>query len=87
MKQIVRGKTKIEVDYSKCGANGKDPRDCVKCMQECTIPVFNLHPTDIRKQDHFDPPHWQVTPTFPSLCDRCMRCIDVCPLNAITISW
>jgi formate hydrogenlyase subunit 6/NADH:ubiquinone oxidoreductase subunit I len=86
MKQIRRGKTKIKIDYSKCG-NDNDPRECVKCMQECTIPVFSLHPKDILKQDQFDPPNWQVTPTFPSLCDRCLRCVDICPVEAITVSW
>ncbi|GAG72038.1 unnamed protein product, partial [marine sediment metagenome] len=37
-------KTKIRIDYSKCGENGKvDPRDCHKCLEVCDPCVFLMH--------------------------------------------
>ncbi|MHA1494961.1 MAG: 4Fe-4S binding protein [Candidatus Thorarchaeota archaeon] len=28
-----------------------------------------------------------MTPVYTSQCTRCMRCIEVCPVNAISVSW
>ncbi|MCK4382838.1 MAG: 4Fe-4S binding protein [Candidatus Lokiarchaeota archaeon] len=35
----------------------------------------------------YDPQDWQVTPIWGSLCSRCFKCVDVCPENAITITF
>jgi len=80
-------KTKITIDYSRCGdGNGIDPRGCCKCLQTCAPAVFLLHQTlGAEEPDPFDPQKWRVTPQWPSLCTLCMNCIKNCPENAIKV--
>ncbi|MHA1845081.1 MAG: 4Fe-4S dicluster domain-containing protein [Promethearchaeota archaeon] len=86
-----RRKTKIKIDYSKCGEKGKvDPRDCGLCLKVCDPAVFILHETvgtEKSQKDPFDPQDWRITPIWGSLCTRCFKCVDVCPEKAISISW
>lgn len=83
------GKTKIKIDYSKCGPKGKvDPRDCAKCLNVCDPCVFLRHEDLKSKEENiYDPQNWKITAIWPSLCTRCFKCIDICPENAISISW
>ncbi|MFW9846530.1 MAG: 4Fe-4S binding protein [Candidatus Thorarchaeota archaeon] len=88
MKAVRKGKTKIKIDYAKCGPHGEmDPRECGKCLAECVRPVFHLHHVLEKGDDPCDPRHWQVTPVYLSQCTRCMKCTDVCPVDAISVSW
>jgi formate hydrogenlyase subunit 6/NADH:ubiquinone oxidoreductase subunit I len=84
-------KTKIRVDYSVCGDKGKiDPRNCGLCMRACDPAVFIMHTTigtEKKQKDIYDPQDWRVTPIWGSLCSRCFKCVEVCPENAITITW
>jgi NAD-dependent dihydropyrimidine dehydrogenase PreA subunit len=85
---IRKGKTKITIDYSKCGPEGvMDPRECTKCLKQCDRPVFHLHHMIVDGDDPWDPSYWQVTPVYTSQCTRCMKCIEVCPVDAISVSW
>jgi NAD-dependent dihydropyrimidine dehydrogenase PreA subunit len=84
------GKTKIKIDYSKCGnaTGGIDPRQCSKCLYVCDPAVFVRHPTlQVKEKNHYDPQYWQVTPVWLSLCNRCLKCVKACPQNAIIITW
>jgi NAD-dependent dihydropyrimidine dehydrogenase PreA subunit len=84
------GKTKIKIDYSKCGdLSSVDPRKCGKCLKICDPAVFLLHQSlDFEDQnDPYDPQIWRVTPVYLSLCTRCMKCVEVCPEKAITVKW
>lgn len=82
---------KIKFDYSICGEKGKiDPRDCGLCLKACDPAVFIMHPTigtEDKQEDRYDPQDWRITPIWGSLCTRCFKCVDVCPENAIKISW
>jgi len=80
-------KTKIIIDYSKCGDGvGVDPRDCCKCLKTCKPAVFLLHQTlGVKELDPYNPSKWRVTPQWLSLCTHCMNCVNECPLNAIII--
>ena len=82
-------RTKIKIDYSKCGESGNiDPRDCGKCLQVCDPCVFLRHMTlKSKPKDPFDPQDWRITAVWPSVCTRCLQCIDICPENAISIKW
>ena len=84
-------RTKIVIDYSKCGENGKiDPRDCSKCMRACDPAVFIMHETkglEKKQKDPYNPQDWRITPIWGSLCTRCFKCVDICPENAIIVSW
>ena len=80
-------KNNIKIDYLICGDGNKiDPRRCVKCMQVCKPAIFLLHQTaGVIEEDPLDPKKWRITPLWPSLCNRCMECVKVCPENAIVI--
>jgi len=84
-------KTKINIDYTKCGENGKiDPRECGLCMKACDPAVFIMHETigtEEKQKDAYDPQDWRITAIWGSLCSRCFKCADACPENAITIAW
>ena len=82
-------KTKIKIDYSKCGPEGKvDPRDCSKCLNVCDPFVFLKHEDLKYKEENInDPQHWLVTAVWPSVCNRCFKCVDICPEKAITVNW
>ncbi|MFW9922643.1 MAG: 4Fe-4S binding protein [Candidatus Thorarchaeota archaeon] len=81
-------KTKIEINYSLCGDGlGIDPRDCAKCLQICSPAIFLLHETfGVQEENPFDPQLWRVTPVYLSLCTKCMKCVEICPVKAITIT-
>ena len=50
-------KTKIRIDYSKCGEKGEiDPRDCTKCLKACDPCVFLMHETiGVKEENIYDP--------------------------------
>lgn len=80
-------KTKITIDYSICGdGNDIDPRECGICLRECSPAVFLLHQTPgTEEPDPYNPEKWRVTPLWLSLCTRCYKCVDKCPVSAIKV--
>jgi ferredoxin len=82
-------KTKIKIDYSLCGDGNKiDPRECRQCLQICEPALFLLHETlGAVEEDPYDPQIWRITPLYPSLCTRCLKCVEVCPEQAIIVKW
>ena len=90
MEAISMGKkTKITIDYSICGDGNKiDLRDCCKCLRICEPALFLLNETlGAKEENPYDPQIWRITPLYPSLCTRCMKCVEVCPEQAITVKW
>ena len=80
-------KTKITIDYTKCGDGvGRDPRECRKCLQICDPAVFLCHETLGVDQDPIDPQIWRITAVWLSVCTRCMKCVEECPEKAISVS-
>jgi formate hydrogenlyase subunit 6/NADH:ubiquinone oxidoreductase subunit I len=80
-------KTKITIDYTKCGGETVDPRACSTCLKVCDPAVFLMHQPLNLEQDQYNPQLWQITAVWLSLCTRCLRCVDACPVDAITVSW
>lgn len=80
-------RVRIFIDYEKCGdGRGVDPRECGRCLRACKPAVFLLHQTlGAEEADPLDPQIWRVTPLWPTLCDRCGACVEVCPEGAISI--
>ncbi|GAH18362.1 unnamed protein product [marine sediment metagenome] len=47
-----------------------------------------MHPAlDLDFKDPYDPQRWSIKPQWGSLCTRCLKCVEVCPENAISIKW
>jgi NAD-dependent dihydropyrimidine dehydrogenase PreA subunit len=83
-----KGRNRIAIDYDKCGdGHGVDPRSCGLCLRICDPAVFLLHQTLNVEDDPKDPRLWRVSPYWTDLCSRCMKCAQVCPQKAITVTW
>nr|MDO8135162.1 4Fe-4S binding protein [Candidatus Njordarchaeum guaymaensis] len=82
-------KTKIKIDYTKCGdKGGRDPRKCTICLKICDPSVFIMHTVlKAKEKDPYDPQVWRITPVWPSVCTHCLKCVKKCPKKAITVNW
>ena len=74
----------ITVDYKKC----KEPLSCRKCLLICSEHVLGLG-TDVppKKFRETDPEHFIVAGVRFDKCTGCMDCVEVCPQNAIQVSF
>jgi ferredoxin len=79
---------KIEIDHGICGDGHRvDPRACGKCLRACAPAVFSLHQSfGVTEKDPFDPQLWSISVLWPTLCNRCLKCVEICPEKAIRIS-
>ena len=76
---------KIGIDYAKCTT----PFDCKKCLQICPQGVFWVLPVkNVRFQetDAKEPGAWKLIVQYRALCTNCGQCVEVCPVDAITIT-
>ena len=77
---------KITIDLEKCTV----PFLCKRCLQECPMCVF--HVTRVmskeKRLEEMDPRidgNYVLFATRRDKCTACNICIDVCPVDAITI--
>ena len=77
---------KIEIDHSKCTT----PFDCKKCLQICPQAVFYVEPVKVerfKETDRKEPGSFKLKGELRYACTGCDKCIQVCPVDAITITW
>ena len=75
----------IEIDQSRCTV----PFDCKKCLQVCPTAVFNVRAVKVekyRETDKTEPGAYMLAAPYRDKCTVCNRCIEVCPVDAITIT-
>lgn len=71
----------ITIDYSRC----RSPLDCAKCAVACPEAVFVMKPTKIEKFKETRSDDYRLFALYDMMCTGCMRCVDVCPENALEI--
>ncbi len=77
---------KIEIDHQKCTV----PFLCKKCLLTCPQVVFTVRAVKVERLRETDPREdgsYQVGTGPRFKCTGCNECIDVCPVDAITITW
>jgi NAD-dependent dihydropyrimidine dehydrogenase PreA subunit len=74
----------IKIDHSVCTT----PLTCKKCLHVCPQTVFFVGAAKFEKFKINDPAvagMHKVVPMYRDKCTACMKCIEVCPLNAIDV--
>ncbi|MBI4303060.1 MAG: 4Fe-4S binding protein [Chloroflexi bacterium] len=76
---------KIAIDYQRCTV----PFDCKKCLQACPEGVFWVVPAKnvkFQETDAKEPGAWRLFARYRALCTACNKCLEVCPVDALTIT-
>jgi NADH-quinone oxidoreductase subunit I len=75
---------RILVDDEKC----HDPLSCRRCLLVCPTRVLGLG-TSVgpEKFKQIDPGHFIVRGVRYQFCTGCLKCVEVCPTDAIQISF
>jgi len=77
---------RIEIDYEKCTV----PFWCKKCIQGCPQIVFQVYCkklTKLQESDPREPGVYEVKAVRRDKCNMCMKCVEICPEGAITITY
>jgi len=83
---VMKTAPKITIDHSKC----QTPFDCKKCLQNCPQVVFYVEAVKVergKETDAKEPGAFKVEAPFRFACSGCNKCVEVCPVDAITITW
>ena len=83
---LVRKGPKIEIDHGTCTV----PWLCKKCLLTCQQSVFTVHAVKNERLKETDPREdgtYQMSAGWRFKCSGCNECLDVCPVDAITITW
>lgn len=77
---------KIEIDSSKCTV----PFWCKKCLEACPHLIFWVEGTRDERLKETDPREagtYRLLAVRRDKCTLCKKCVEVCPVGAITISY
>ncbi|MHA1380927.1 MAG: 4Fe-4S dicluster domain-containing protein [Candidatus Helarchaeota archaeon] len=71
----------IKVDKKLCG----DPIACgLRCVRACPYNLLAYTQRKTPKKGE-EPKRFKIVSAFTIMCNKCNRCINACPVNAITI--
>ncbi len=76
---------KIAIDRTICTT----PFDCKRCLRACPPAIFSVNELkSIRGQetDKTEPGAYAISVRYRDKCSGCMKCVEVCPVGAITIT-
>ena len=76
---------KIEIDNSKCTV----PMYCKLCLQACPQACFQVHNTEFerfKESDREEPDAYILSAPNRYSCTMCGVCVEVCPVDAITLT-
>lgn len=76
---------KIAIDRDRCTT----PFDCKRCLRICPTAVFSVHAlvNDRGKEtDKTKPGTYALAVSYRDQCTACMKCVDVCPVDALNIT-
>ena len=77
---------KITIDAEKCTV----PWLCKKCIRACPQLIFRVMAVKIERGQETDPRidgNYRLNTGGRFKCSGCNVCIDICPVDAITITW
>lgn len=75
----------IEIDHNKCTV----PVYCKLCLQACPQACFRVDNTRfdrLKESNREEPGDYVLSAPFRYNCTLCNVCLDVCPVDAITIT-
>ncbi len=76
----------ITIDHEKCTV----PFLCKKCIRGCPQLIFRVSAAKVergRETDPREPGSYRLSPGSRFKCSGCNDCIEICPVDAITITW
>ena len=77
---------RIEIDHARCTV----PFLCKKCLRICPQAVFIVDAVKVerfRETDSKETGNYKLWTESRFKCTGCNQCIEVCPVDAITITW
>jgi len=75
----------ITIDYDKCTT----PFYCKLCLRACPQACFEVYPVKVEKFKETDKKElgsYSLVPFYLDKCTVCNDCVNICPVNAITIT-
>ena len=75
-----------KIDYDKCTT----PFAYKKCLQVCPQAVFHVVPLKqekFKETDENEPGAFRLWVGYGDKCTVCNKCVEVCPVNALTITY
>jgi len=72
---------KIKFDEEKC----LKPEECMECIRACPLGVLMLAPKKKPPNPGIPPPRYIVYPLYDVVCNRCGKCLEVCPKGALKL--